>query len=295
MMRAALGATPIAAALILLGGAAMARAGAGSGVIGRFLSSLYGPPKVELHEAYERVPGGPTFDHSIYDRLVKKHVREGGWVDYEGLRAEQADLKRYIEAIGAAPFEKLGRDQKLALLLNAYNAFTLELILEHYPLDSIKDIPSDRRWSDERWKVGGHVWSLEQIEHEQIRPKFVEPRVHFALVCAAIGCPPLRSEAYAADRIDAQLDDQARYVHGHERWFRFDPQAGVVHLTRLYQWYGGDFEQVAGSGAPIRRALLAGAEAGDGSRARAADRVAGVRLAPQQRGEPRPDRECPLV
>ena len=131
---------------------------------------------------------------------MKKHVREGGWVDDESLRAEQADLKRYIEAIGAAPFEKLGRDQKLALLLNAYNAFTLELVLEHYPLDSIKDIPSDRRWSDERWKVGGHTWSLEQIEHEQIRPKFVEPRVHFALVCAAIGCPPLRSEAYAADR-----------------------------------------------------------------------------------------------
>ena len=247
MMRAAFGATPIATALVVLGGAAMARAGLGSGPIGRFLGSLYGPPKVELHEAYERAPGGPTFDHSIYDLLLKMHVRDGGFVDYEGLRGEQAELKRYIEAIGAAPFEKLGRDQKLALLLNAYNAFTLELVLEHYPLDSIKDVPSDRRWSDERWKVGGHTWSLEQIEHEQIRPKFVEPRVHFALVCAAIGCPPLRSEAYAADRIEAQLDDQARYVHGHDRWFRFDPQAETVHLTRLYQWYGGDFEQVAGS------------------------------------------------
>ena len=93
---------------------------------------------------------------------------------------------------------------------------------------------------------GGNVWSLNQIEHEQIRPKFVEPRIHFVLVCAAVGCPPLRNEAYEAKRLDEQLAEQTEYVHAHSTWFQFDADANVVRLTKLYNWYGGDFEQVAG-------------------------------------------------
>jgi hypothetical protein len=96
----------------------------------------------------------------------------------------------------------MGRNEKLALLINAYNAFTLKLIVERLPVQSILDIPAAERWDAVRWKVGGQVWSLKQIEHEQIRPKFTEPRVHFALVCAAVGCPPLRNEAYDASRLD---------------------------------------------------------------------------------------------
>jgi len=135
----------------------------------------------------------------------------------------------------------------LALLINAYNAFTLKLILEHQPIESIMDIPDAERWDAVRWKVDGHVWSLNQIEHEQIRPKFVEPRVHFALVCAAVGCPPLRNEAYDADRIDQQLEDQTEYVHHHRTWLQFDARRNVAHLTKLYNWYGSDFEQNDGS------------------------------------------------
>ena len=133
------------------------------------------------------------------------------------------------------------------LLINAYNAFTLRLILDYHPVASIKDIPAAKRWAHKRWGLGPHTWSLDQIEHDQIRPKFGEPRVHFALVCAAVGCPRLRNEAYRADDVEQQLEDQARYVHGHERWFRFDAGKGIVYLTRLYKWYGGDFEQVAGT------------------------------------------------
>ena len=79
------------------------------------------------------------------------------------------------------------------LLINAYNAFTLRLILDYYPVRSIKDIRASKRWDDQRWRIGEAVFSLNQIEHEQIRPKFAEPRIHFALVCAAIGCPKLRN------------------------------------------------------------------------------------------------------
>jgi len=142
----------------------------------------------------------------------------------------------------------LGRDEKLALLINAYNAFTLELILEHYDagkLESIRDIPN--QWTDERWVIAGKTFSLNQIEHEEVRPKFKEPRIHWALVCAAVGCPPLRAEAYTAAKLEKQLEDQTQYVHSHDKWYRLDQADNTVYLTQLYNWYGGDFEQVAGS------------------------------------------------
>ena len=211
------------------------------------LMALFGPPRVVLTEAYEAKLAGPTFDHSTFDVLLWNHVDDDGWVDYQGLAGDQADLDEYISAVAKAPFDDMGRDEKLALLINAYNAFTLRLILDNQPLRSIFDIPDDKRWDDERWNIGGHTWSLSQIEHEQVRPKFIEPRIHFALVCAAAGCPKLSNEAYVAERLEEQLADQARYAHEHDRWFRYEPGSGVVELTQLYQWYGDDFEQTAGS------------------------------------------------
>ena len=206
-----------------------------------------GPPSAELAEAYQQEPDGPTFDHSTLDALLGKHVSEHGWVDYDGLKKDAAKLDAYLAALAKAPFAELGRDEKLALLINAYNACTLRLILDYYPIDSIKKIPDAKRWKHERWNLGGNTWSLNQIEHEQIRPKFKEPRIHFALVCAAVGCPKLRNEAFTAKRLDEQLEEQTRYIHGHDRWFRFDGDRNTVYLTKLYDWYGSDFKQVHGS------------------------------------------------
>lgn len=216
-------------------------------LLARWVGSTLGPPEVTLREAYEEKPDGPAVDHSAFNDLLKSHVDPDGWVDYEGLKRDSEKLDAYIAALAKAPFEELGRSQKLALLINAYNAFTLRLILDYYPIASIQDIPAAKRWDDVRWHVGPHRWSLGQIEHEQIRPMFREPRIHFALVCAAVGCPKLRNEAYRADRIDEQLEGQARYVHGHDRWLKLSPDGSVLQLTRLYLWYGGDFRQVAGS------------------------------------------------
>lgn len=211
------------------------------------LRGLFGPPAAKLEEAYTQSADSLTFDHSVFDALLREHVDSDGWVDYAALRSEEPKLNRYLQSLEYVDFDKLGRDEKLALLINAYNAYTLRLILDHYPIQSIKDIPDAERWDAKRWNVGGNTWSLNQIEHEQIRPKFVEPRVHFALVCAAVGCPKLRNAAYRGERIDEQLDDQTRYVHTHDRWFEIDARKGLVRLTKLYDWYGGDFKQVAGS------------------------------------------------
>lgn len=205
------------------------------------------PPSVSSREAYAPSPSGPAFDHALFDQLLGDYVDEAGYVDYEGLRQEPGRLERYLQQVADAPFDDLGRNEKLALLINAYNAFTLQLILEHYPVETIMDIPRHTRWDEPRWQIGSHTWSLAEIEHEQIRPKFEEPRIHFALVCAAVGCPPLRDEAYTGERIDEQLEDQARYVHRRDRWVRFDDVQGVVFLTMLYRWYAGDFQQAAGS------------------------------------------------
>lgn len=216
----------------------------------QWLSSWFGPPEVTMREAYEEKPNGPTFDHSQLDQLLQAHVNERGGVDYAALMEERETLREYIAALAKADVEELGRNERLALLLNAYNAFTLELILENWndgQLTSIKDIGDADRWNAVRWNIGGKTFSLSDIEHKEIRPNFKEPRVHFALVCAAVGCPPLRNEAYTGERLEEQLASQAEYVHAHERWLRLDANAGTVYLTRLYDWYGGDFRQDAGS------------------------------------------------
>lgn len=215
-----------------------------------WLQGLFGPPQATLSETYSENPDGPSFDHTAFNKLLNKYVSDAGGVNYAGLLSERETLEAYIQRIAKAPFDEMGRDQKLALLINAYNAFTLELILEHYnggQLASIKDIPSDQRWESKRWHIGDKTLSLNQIEHEQIRPKFKEPRIHWALVCAAVGCPPLRNEAFAADRLEEQLADQAKYVHSHDKWYKYEQQANTVHLTQLYNWYGSDFEQVTDS------------------------------------------------
>lgn len=224
------------------------------------LKSMFGPPAVQLKEAYQPKPNGPTFSSALFDQVLHQYVKPGGWVDYKDLSKHPQKLDAYIKSLAHAPFDQMGRNQKLALLLNAYNAFTLRLILDHYPLASIKDIPAAKRWDARRWNLGGHTWSLDEIEQQQVRSKFREPRVHFAMVCASIGCPPLRDHAYEASKIDQQLKAQAVYVHthpkamvrepsgrSHTRWFRFDQASNTAHLTKLYDWYGGDFRQVAGS------------------------------------------------
>jgi len=209
---------------------------------------LFGPPAVVLEERFPRRPGGPTVDHSGFDALLRRHVDATGNVDYDGLAKDAAQLDAYLEVLANAPaLTSLDRNEVLALLINAYNAFTLRLILDHLPLASIRDIPADQRWDARRWTVAGRRVSLTMIEHDYLRADFVEPRIHFAINCASVGCPPLRRGAFTAKDIDAQLDEQARRVHGDRRWFVLDTKTGTLHLTEIYRWYEGDFVQVAGS------------------------------------------------
>jgi hypothetical protein len=249
------------AALALAAATAVAWPSA-AGLLRRWL----GPPVVSAAEAYTDAPGAAVFDNSTLCALLQAHVDEAGGVDYEGLHRDAASLDAYLRALASAPFSEMGRDEKLAFLLNAYNAFTLRLVLDYWPVGSVRDIPSGERWKARRWVLAGETVSLDEIEHDRIRPRFREPRIHFALVCAARSCPPLRAEAYTGARLEAQLADQARRVHRRDRWLRFDPASGTLHLTRLYDWYASDFlaaapsieEYVAAHEVSVRAALAAG-------------------------------------
>ena len=216
-----------------------------------FIMRWFKPPAVVMAETYEGGSESATFDHSDYDAILKEHVNDSGGVDYDGLAANPDMLLAYNESLADAPFDAMGRNEKLALLINAYNSFTLQLMIEWLDKDEIegiRDIPRSKSWDDPRWNVAGMTLTLNDIEHEEIRPNFVEPDIHWVLVCAAVGCPPLRREAYTGDRVQEQLRKQAEIVHTNgTRWFQFDPEANNLGLTQLYNWYGGDFEQVAGS------------------------------------------------
>lgn len=211
------------------------------------LSGLFGPPPVTLKNKFKSNPNGPQFDNAVFTKVVSRYVHKGGWVDYQGLSQHPKDLNTYIAELAEAPFAKLGRRNKFALLINAYNAFTLRLILDYYPnIKSIRDIPASRRWDYVHWNIGGKLYSLSAIEL-MLRQDFADPRVHFAINCASIGCPPLRQEAYEPATLNAQLHSQAEIVNNNPRWVRFSADGKTLHVTELYDWYGGDFAQKAGS------------------------------------------------
>ena len=209
------------------------------------LAGIFGPPPVKLINKFKPNPAGPQFSNALFTKVVSRYVHKGGWVDYRSLAENPDNLNAYIAQLAKAPFNKLGRDNKLALLINAYNAFTLRLILDHYPnIQSIRDIPSAKRWVYVHWNIGGKLYSLDQIEL-MLRGDFADPRIHFAINCASIGCPPIRRKAYEAASVNAQLQSQAEFVNNNPRWVRLSRNGKTLHLTMLYEWYAGDFSQAA--------------------------------------------------
>lgn len=183
--------------------------------------------------------GETTFDHSDFEALLEAHVvLEKRAVDYASLADDKEKLDAYLDKVSEGDLTELGEDEQLALLINAYNACTLRLVLEHYPeLDSIRDI--SKPWSKERCEVGSHSLSLDDIEHGLIRPIFKDPRIHFAVNCAAKDCPPLRPFAYTGEAIDDQLDKVTRDVLSSESFVRIENEK--LHVTKLFDWYGDDF------------------------------------------------------
>lgn len=190
--------------------------------------------------------------HAEWDALLRKHVhwlpdQKQSRVHYAGFQADGAALKRVLDGMSAVPlaeFDAWTKPQQMAFLINAYNAQTVALVLTRYPqLKSIKDLGSvfQSPWRREFFRLLGEERHLDWIEHEQLRPKYADPRVHAAVNCASIGCPALRNEAFIASRLDAQLEDgMQRFMADRTRNRVRD---GRVEVSAIFKWFREDFEK----------------------------------------------------
>lgn len=223
--------------------------------------SVGGPPVDEAHgQARATTVASVPERHAAFEALLRRFVDASGNVDYAGLKAHaDSVLAPYLQQLATTQPSTLSRDARLAFWINAYNAYTLKLVLEHYPVANIWGItPGPAEPKDDSpfalrvGPVADTVRTLDEIEHEIIRHRFDEPRIHFALVCAASSCPRLRSEPYTGARLDAQLDDQARrFLHDPAK-NEIPAGPNRVALSRILKWYGGDFGPTADA---LQRAL----------------------------------------
>jgi hypothetical protein len=196
-------------------------------------------------------PAKPADDagiHALFDGLLRGYVHDGV-VDYGCFQVHERQLDDYLTKLAQVDLDELSRGERLALWINAYNAYTIKLVLRRYPkITSIKEIPD--RWSTKEWTVGGKKYSLDQIEHDILDKEFDEPRIHFAIVCASKSCPDLASEAYLDTHLDEQLDRAAhRFIADPSKGARvvsstdeMGRTTGKLYLSRIFKWFRQDFE-----------------------------------------------------
>ena len=212
---------------------------------------------------------GFDHEHAAWTALLKKHVvlldgARASQVRYAGFQQDRAALKRYLDALSKVTpqeFDGWSKAQRMAFLINAYNAFTVEKILTRYPnIKSIWDFGKifGNPFKDRFFTLLGRSSSLDQIEHDTLRKPGAhdEPRVHFAVNCASIGCPMLREEAYVAERLDAQLEEQAvRFLSDRSR-NRLNPKTGALEVSKIFDWFKEDwtsgYRGFEGKQAPIQ-------------------------------------------
>ena len=186
----------------------------------------------------EVVAYGPS--HASFDALLKKYVSASGKVNYDGFKTEKSKLDSYLSLLAKnAPSSGWNREEKLAYWINLYNAATIQLILKNYPLKSIMDINGGKAWDLKFVKSGSQMLSLNQIENEIIRPTFKEPRIHFAVNCAAKSCPKLLNGAFLAHKLDSQLEVATKKFINNKA--KNTISSSSIQISKIFEWYAVDF------------------------------------------------------
>ena len=203
------------------------------------------PKNVEVKQASEKTTPKetltpPPFSHDSWNALLQKHVSSTGRVNYKGFKSELSKLESYLESLSATPPQSSwSRNEKLAYWINAYNAFTVKLILDNYPTSSITKLKGGKPW-DVKWiKIGTSTYSLNNIENDIIRPRFKDARIHFAVNCAALSCPPLLNQAFTPSQLSTQLNKQARKFVNNPKYNTITPDA--IKVSKIFEWYSSDF------------------------------------------------------
>lgn len=186
--------------------------------------------------------------HKLWDSLLKEHVSQSGKVNYNGLQKDSLRLNKYLALLSSAhPNDKnWSKNERLAYWINAYNAFTVKIMVDNYPVKSIKDIKNGIPFVNTVWdikfiNIEEQNYDLNNIEHGIIRERFTEPRIHFAVNCASVSCPRLRNEAFTALQLEQQLDDQARLFINNPSKNKIE-SADKASLSKIFSWFRGDFK-----------------------------------------------------
>ena len=186
----------------------------------------------------------PAFDHShrMWTKILQKTVKNGR-VNYKHLKNDAAAFNMYLNQLSAVEAEELShwsKEQKLAYWINAYNAYTIKAIIDNYPVKSIKKIPGV--WKKLKFKAGGEDITLDEIEHKKLRAELKDPRIHFAVNCASIGCPVISDQAYSADKLDAQFGASVKAMLTNAGQFRIDRDKEKIYLSKILDWFRDDFQ-----------------------------------------------------
>ncbi|XDD52351.1 DUF547 domain-containing protein [Leptospira sp. WS92.C1] len=188
-----------------------------------------------------------AFDHSHsqFSKQLKKYV-QNGFVDYSTWKTNRGDLDSYLQALSAVSekeYSSFSNSEKLSFLINAYNAFTICLILDHYPVKSIQNIGGlfSSPWKIDFFSLLGNKRTLDWIEHEKLRKDFQEPRIHFAINCASRGCPPLFQEPFQPSKLEKQLSLVTKKFLSDIKFNRYDELGKTLYLSKIFQWFEADF------------------------------------------------------
>jgi len=193
-----------------------------------------------------------VFDHSRFDQILKTYVDSQGLVDYNGI-ARDSDFSFYIQSLETAPVDRLSRDGQLAFWINAYNAVTIDKVIRRKPKRSVREtiIPgvwtSTEFFTSRQHLVAGRRMSQDHIEHQILRRQFRDPRIHFAIICASMGCPPLPRVAYTEVNVQKRLDEETREYLNSPRGTRIDRSENTLYISKLFDWFADDFVQKSGS------------------------------------------------
>lgn len=179
-----------------------------------------------------------SIDHAQWNTLLQKHVSKSGNVDYKGFQKDSKQLQSYLDLLAAnVPTKSWSKNAVLAYWINTYNAYTVKLILDNYPVKSIKDISNP--WGKKFFTLGAKKYSLEEVEHEILR-KMDEPRIHFAINCASFSCPNLLNEAYTEAKVEKQLESVAKSFVNDKT--KNTITANKIEISEIFSWFSGDFK-----------------------------------------------------